>query len=186
MAAFPIDTCKKIILKRSQRHWQQFPNLFVAPLPLDVCSKYKATDRAMCAVGNQEPHWQQLYNVARNLQRASSHRMGEGEIFLKIFAPHPFKTNFLLIPISARSILLDSAFKYLFLVPDLTCILRNPRAQKSSFTVNNVTQIPNGRCKCIQFTSKQHCFHWDTLEKSSYDQSLNFKVKEEELRGILL
>jgi hypothetical protein len=40
-----------------------------------------------------------------------SHRMGDREIFLKVFAPHPLMMAYRFIPLSARSISLDSTFK---------------------------------------------------------------------------
>jgi hypothetical protein len=44
-----------------------------------------------------------------NLQ--GSHTMGDGTDCPKISAPHPFMTNYWLIPLSARSISLDRTFK---------------------------------------------------------------------------
>jgi hypothetical protein len=60
----PLTTDKNNILsiQSSLRHWKQLPNLFIVPLPTTVVKK--ATDGAVCAVGNQDPNSQQLYMVA--------------------------------------------------------------------------------------------------------------------------
>ncbi len=39
-------------LKSTMLHWKLFLNSFIAPLSTAVCSRRKATDRSVCAVGN--------------------------------------------------------------------------------------------------------------------------------------
>ncbi len=67
-------------LKCSLRHSKQITNLFIAPLPTSVCSKQKAADRAVCAIGNLFPNSQQLYEVALSFSRALT-RWGTSEFF---------------------------------------------------------------------------------------------------------
>jgi hypothetical protein len=38
--------------KNSLRHWEQIPDLSIAPLAICEQSKTKATARAVCAIGN--------------------------------------------------------------------------------------------------------------------------------------
>ncbi len=79
IAPLPIEKNNILGLKSSQHHWEKFPNLFIAPLPTVVCTKLKASDRAVCAFGYRLPLF--VLGVAEFLK--DSHRIGDGTVFLK-------------------------------------------------------------------------------------------------------
>ncbi len=93
----------------SLRHWLQVPNLFMAPLPKDVCRENKAAGRVVCAFGNLFPNSQSKTRRRSKLLK-SCHRMWDGRIFLKTSARHSLMTTYRMNLILARSISVDSTF----------------------------------------------------------------------------
>jgi hypothetical protein len=90
----------------SLRHWKQFPNLFMAPLPTAVCSKKKGW---MCVpLGIRIPIANSCIRWCYNFK--GSHRMGNGRIFQKSLRGFFFNKYNQMNLVSAGSISLESTF----------------------------------------------------------------------------
>jgi hypothetical protein len=111
IAPLPTENNNILGLKCSLHHWIQIPNLFIAPLPLTVCSEQKDADRAECAVGifvSKYPTAVRDGDITLN----GSHIIGDGWIFIKkkISTPHLLMATYRMNLISAGSISPDGTF----------------------------------------------------------------------------
>ncbi len=100
-----------LCLKSSLRHWQQLRNLFFALLPATICNK-KRLQIELCALLTIRILIANCCTRMRWICKEPSKDVGLC-FFLIISSPHPFMMTYRLIPISSRSISLDSTFKEL-------------------------------------------------------------------------
>ncbi len=100
-----------LCLKSSLRHWQQLLNLFFALLPATICNK-KRLQIELCALNAIRILIANCCTRLRCICKEPSQDVGWG-FSLIISSPHPFMMTYRLIPLSSRSISLDSTFEEL-------------------------------------------------------------------------